>query len=119
MWRRHAIVVDSAGDGPSGGADGVCAVWRERMRTISASGREQRAWRRLLAPFNTEIRIRRGLSYGANSRFAGARGMGPIIASAQTRNDAAVQVYELMRAEITRIGRERRRRPNLRRARRC
>ena len=28
----------------------------------------------------------------------------PIIASAQTRNDAAAQVYELMRAEIARIG---------------
>jgi zinc protease len=31
---------------------------------------------------------------------------GPIIASAQTRNDAAVQVYELIRAEIERISRE-------------
>lgn len=58
------------------------------------------------ARLNTEIRIRRGLSYGANSSLQARVAPGPIIASAQTRNDAAVQVYELMRAEITRIGRE-------------
>jgi zinc protease len=58
------------------------------------------------ARLNTEIRIRRGLSYGASSSLQARMAPGPIIASAQTRNDAAVQVYELMRAEIERIGRE-------------
>ena len=59
------------------------------------------------ARLNNEIRIRRGLSYGANSGLSARMAPGPIIASAQTRNDAAVQVYELMRAEIVRIGAER------------
>jgi zinc protease len=59
------------------------------------------------ARLNLEIRIRRGLSYGARSVLAARMAPGPIIASAQTRNDAAVEVYELMRAEIERIGRER------------
>ncbi len=59
------------------------------------------------ARLNNEIRIRRGLSYGAGSSLSARMGPGPIIASAQTRNDAAVQVYELMRTEITRIGAER------------
>jgi zinc protease len=58
------------------------------------------------ARLNAEIRIRRGLSYGATSSLQARRAAGPIIASAQTRNDAAVQVYELMSAEIRRIGRE-------------
>jgi zinc protease len=58
------------------------------------------------ARLNTEIRIRRGLSYGAGSSMQARMAPGPIVASAQTRNDAAVQVYELMRAEIARIGRE-------------
>ena len=58
------------------------------------------------ARLNTEIRIRRGLSYGAGSSLAARAAPGPIIASAQTRNDAAVQVYELMSAEIARIGSE-------------
>jgi zinc protease len=56
------------------------------------------------ARLNLEIRIRRGLSYGAGSSLAPRLAPGPIIASAQTRNDAAVQVYELMRAEIDRLG---------------
>ncbi len=56
------------------------------------------------ARLNTEIRIRRGLSYGAGSSLQARMAPGPIVASAQTRNDAAVQVYELMRAEIERIG---------------
>jgi zinc protease len=56
------------------------------------------------ARLNTEIRIRRGLSYGASSSLSARMAPGPIVASAQTRNDAAVQVYELMSAEIDRIG---------------
>ncbi len=59
------------------------------------------------ARLNTEIRIRRGLSYGASSSLSARMAPGPIIASAQTRNDAAVQVYQLMSAEIDRIGDER------------
>ncbi len=58
------------------------------------------------ARLNTEIRIERGLSYGAYSNMQARMAPGPIVASAQTRNDAAVQVYELMAAEIGRIGRE-------------
>jgi zinc protease len=56
------------------------------------------------ARLNNEIRIRRGLSYGASSSLPARMAPGPIIASAQTRNDAAVQVVELMTAEIDRLG---------------
>jgi zinc protease len=56
------------------------------------------------ARLNLEIRIRRGLSYGAGSSLSARLAPGPIVASAQTRNDAAVQVYELMRGEIARLG---------------
>ncbi|MEZ5995408.1 MAG: pitrilysin family protein [Hyphomonadaceae bacterium] len=56
------------------------------------------------ARLNSEIRIRRGLSYGAFSTLQARMAPGSIVASAQTRNDAAVQVYQLMRAEIERIG---------------
>jgi zinc protease len=56
------------------------------------------------ARLNTEIRIRRGLSYGASSSLSARMAPGPIVASAQTRNDAAVQVYQLMSTEIDRIG---------------
>jgi zinc protease len=55
---------------------------------------------------NAEIRIRRGLSYGAGSGLASRKLDAPIIASAQTRNDAVPQVVELMRAELARLGSE-------------
>ena len=52
---------------------------------------------------NQEIRIRRGLSYGASSSLAARRGGGQIVLSAQTENAAATQVLELMRAELARV----------------
>ena len=48
----------------------------------------QRAGRGYSARLNAEIRIRRGLSYGAGSSLSARMAPGPVIASAQTRNDA-------------------------------
>jgi zinc protease len=56
------------------------------------------------ARLNTEIRIRRGLSYGAGSGLASRKLDAPIVASAQTRNDAVPQVVALMAAELSRLG---------------
>jgi zinc protease len=55
---------------------------------------------------NQEIRIKRGLSYGAGASLSARMAPGPITATAQTRNDAAVQVAELMTAELKRLGAE-------------
>jgi zinc protease len=56
------------------------------------------------ARLNQEIRIKRGLSYGASASFAQRLAPGPIVAVAQTRNDAAVQVADLMEAELAKLG---------------
>jgi zinc protease len=56
------------------------------------------------ARLNAEIRIKRGLSYGASSSLASRKNGAPIIAAAQTRNDAVPQVVDLMAAELTRLG---------------
>ncbi|MGH7027650.1 M16 family metallopeptidase [Brevundimonas sp.] len=53
---------------------------------------------------NQEIRIKRGLSYGTRSSLGVRREAGLFTASAQTRNDAAVEVSDLILAEITRLG---------------
>ena len=58
------------------------------------------------ARLNREIRVKRGLSYGAGSSLSNNLGVGTLIADAQTRNDAAVQVADLILAEITRLGAE-------------
>jgi zinc protease len=52
---------------------------------------------------NQEIRIKRGLSYGTRSSLGVRAEDGLFTASAQTRNDAAVEVSDLILAEITRL----------------
>ncbi len=56
------------------------------------------------ARLNQEIRIKRGLSYGARSILPQRLAPGPITALTQTRNDAAVQVVELMEQEFAKLG---------------
>jgi zinc protease len=45
---------------------------------------------------NQEIRIKRGLSYGASSAFVFRRAPGPFVASTQTKNPSAPEVIELI-----------------------
>ncbi len=52
---------------------------------------------------NQEIRIKRGLSYGTRSSLGVRREDGLFVAGAQTRNDAAVEVADLILAELTRL----------------
>jgi zinc protease len=52
---------------------------------------------------NQEIRIKRGLSYGTRSNMGVRQDQGAFVASAQTRNDAAVEVADLILAEIARL----------------
>ncbi len=58
------------------------------------------------ARLNAEIRIKRGLSYGANSGLSARKLPGPITALAQTRNDAVPEVVDLMVSEFSRLGSE-------------
>ena len=52
---------------------------------------------------NQEIRIKRGLSYGAGSQLDTRRYVGPFVASAQTKNESGAQVAELLLGEIERL----------------
>ena len=52
---------------------------------------------------NQEVRIKRGLSYGAGSQLDMRRGVGPFVASAQTKNPSAAQVADLLLGEIGRL----------------
>ncbi len=55
---------------------------------------------------NQEIRIKRGLSYGAGSSLDARRDIGPFSASAQTKNQSAAQVAELLMRELKRLSTE-------------
>jgi zinc protease len=52
---------------------------------------------------NQEIRIKRGLSYGAGSQLDTRRNVGPFVATAQTKNQSAVQVADLLLGEVSRL----------------
>lgn len=49
---------------------------------------------------NQEIRIQRGLSYGAGSSFDARRSGGLLLASAQTKNESAAEVLQLVHAQL-------------------
>jgi len=58
------------------------------------------------ARLNREIRIERGLSYGAGSSLSQRRDDGMVSAQVQTRNDAAAEVVSLVLAEVNRLATE-------------
>jgi len=58
------------------------------------------------ARLNQEIRIRRGLAYGARSGIDARRLPGPFSATTQTRNETAPEVLGLILAEMRRLGAE-------------
>ncbi len=55
---------------------------------------------------NQEIRIKRGLSYGARSTLDTRRDVGPYVASAQTKNQSGAEVASLLVGELTRLSSE-------------
>jgi zinc protease len=48
------------------------------------------------ARLNEEVRVKRGLSYGANSVLDARHGVGPLAAAAQTKNESAPEVVQVM-----------------------
>ena len=55
---------------------------------------------------NQEVRVKRGLSYGAGSAIDTHRSTGLFLASAQTKNESAAEVVNVIRTEVARLGTE-------------
>ncbi len=55
---------------------------------------------------NQEVRVKRGLAYGAGSSFQARRSPGPLAASTSTKNPTVPDVIDLIRGEMTRMGSE-------------
>jgi zinc protease len=58
------------------------------------------------ARLNQEIRIKRGLSYGASSALDMRRGTGPFLAATQTKNESGATVASLLIDELGRLASE-------------
>jgi zinc protease len=56
------------------------------------------------ARLNQEIRVKRGLAYGAGASFQARRSPGPLAASTQTKNATVPEVIGLIRGEMARMG---------------
>jgi zinc protease len=53
-----------------------------------------------------EIRVKRALSYGSYSSLSGRTGKGMLVASAQTKNESATEVADILLAEFRRLSTE-------------
>jgi zinc protease len=102
----EVIVVDMPGAGQAAVAVARTALAR----------RDPRYYRTLVANavlgtgyssrLNQEVRIKRGLAYGAGSGIDARRGVGPFVASTQTKNPSAPEVLALILSEMRRLGAE-------------
>ncbi len=102
----RVVVVDK----PDAGQAAVCVV-RPTIRRANKDYAVGRVANGVLGEgyssrLNQEVRIKRGLSYGAHSALDARKDSGFFSASAQTRNDAAPEVAALLKAELTRLAAE-------------
>ena len=103
---NRIIVVDMPGAGQAAVAVTRSTIARQDPRYYRALVANAVLGGGYSARLNQEIRIRRGLSYGAGSGMEARREPGPFAASVQTRNDAAAQVLGLILTEMRRLGAE-------------
>jgi zinc protease len=102
----RAIVIDLPGTGQAAVTLAKAAIARDAVdyypgivaNTVLGGGYSAR--------LNEEIRIKRGLSYGAGSALTARRSTGVFRASAQTKNESAPQVLDLINAELARLAAE-------------
>ncbi|MFN3433017.1 MAG: M16 family metallopeptidase [Sphingomonas sp.] len=100
----RTLVVDMPGAGQAGVVVERPAIPRSDARfyplavanTVLGGGFSSR--------LNQEVRIKRGLAYGAGSSLDAARGTGSIAARTQTKNPTAAEVVTLMTAEMAKMG---------------
>ncbi len=104
--QRHVLVIDDPKMGQS--AVALCRpglartdpLWAaaEVANSLYGGGYSSR--------LNVEVRIKRGLSYGAGSGLSGGQGVGPLIALCQTKHESAGEVAQLFLDELARLATE-------------
>ncbi|MBY0422017.1 MAG: insulinase family protein, partial [Parvularculaceae bacterium] len=102
----RVLVVDFPGSGQAAVAFGLRTLERTHKdyfptlvaTTVLGGGYSAR--------LNTEIRIKRGLSYGAGASLPSRRAAAPVVARTQTKNESATLVADLIGKEFARLGAE-------------
>ncbi len=101
--RPRVIVVDLPGTGQAAVTFAMPGIRRADPRFYSAIVANDLLGGGYSSRLNEEIRIKRGLSYGAGSAIDARRMPGPFVARVQTRNESAPQVADLMLAELQKL----------------
>jgi zinc protease len=100
------IVVDMPGAGQAAVAVTRLGIARSDPRFYRALVANAVLGTGFSSRLNQEIRIKRGLAYGARSSLDTRLGIGPFYASTQTKNQTAPEVLGLIVAEMRRLGAE-------------
>lgn len=99
-------VINQPGAGQSGVSMGVQATARKDRGYYAGTLANAVFGGSYSARLNQEIRIKRGLSYGASARLQSLAAGGAWTGSALTKNPSSMEVVELIRTEALRLGRE-------------
>src|SRR5207237_1732429 len=102
-WRPEDVVVDMPEAGQASVSLTKPAIKRDSPDYYSGVVANAALGTGFASRLNREIRIKRGLSYGARSSLDVRRDAGAFIASAQTKNERAAEVALLVQAELKRL----------------
>lgn len=100
----RVIVVDFPGAGQAGVIVARTAIARRDPSFYPAAVANTTLGGGYSSRLNEEIRVKRGLSYGAASRLDARREVGSFSASSQTKNPSAADVVSLIVGEMKKLG---------------
>ncbi len=103
QWKPENIVIDMPQAGQAAVLVSKPAIKRNSPDYFPGLVANAALGRGFISRLNREIRIKRGLSYGARSALDARRDTGPFTASAQTKNESAAEVAKLMIGELKRL----------------
>jgi zinc protease len=102
-WKPSNIIVDMPEAGQAAVTMARPAIKRNSPDYYAGLVANAALGNGFISRLNREIRIKRGLSYGARSSLEARREIGPFSASAQTKNQSAAEVAGLMQTELKRM----------------
>lgn len=103
QWKPSNVVVDMPEAGQAAVVVARPAIRRSSPDYYAGLVANAALGNGFVSRLNREIRIKRGLSYGARSSIDARRDVGPFSAMAQTKNESAAEVAGLMQTELKRL----------------
>ena len=102
-WPEGIVVIDMPGAGQAGVSVALPSIASDAPDRIAGIVTNAVLGTGYSSRLNQEIRIKRGLSYGARSVLDARRGTGLLRASVQTKNPSAAEVVGLIHGELDRL----------------